>query len=513
MRVRRLAFAIATVLLVQMLPAGAGSKELAAGFHSANMTHIKNIPQQNIEGNTGGGGSDIEFVSLDVTGLPEAADLGVTGVREFALGGSLNKGMQIYDITDPVNTELVSIYDCKIAQGDIQVFTREDGHTYATYTADYDAELSSLCYEDLKAMEISRGPEGLGTFIVDLTNPYAPRTVTFIRLPKGSHNMTVHPSGNFLYNSNNELAAGIGQMEIVDISTITAPKIVNTLDLGTGIDSHDVTFSADGTRAYSAAITHSLIMDTTDPANPTIIGRIIDPTITIHHQAEPVTIDTGTPLGKRDLLVVTDEVGGGSYGSVCPGGAIHVFDITGDLEKSPVKLGVYEAPVVKPAGGGTDATGSALGCTSHVLRFYPEQKIMTIAWYNAGVHVVDISSMYGPSVGATLPLDGGPSTGSVGTGMKELGYYWFSDSDTWSAKTNAFAEDGSFYLYANDIERGLDIFHYDAAEPTASATGKWFSAADYADVVAARGPRPAWQDVKPFCILKALQSPAIKKRR
>ncbi|MPZ68390.1 MAG: hypothetical protein GEU71_02550 [Actinobacteria bacterium] len=512
MRARRLAFAIATVLLVQLLPAGAGSKGIAAEFHSDNMTHVKNIPQQNIEGNTGGGGSDIEFVSLDVTDLPEALDLGVTGVREFALGGSLNKGMQIYDITDPENTELASIYDCKIAQGDIQVFTREDGRTYATYTADYDAVLSSTCYQDIKAMEIAP-KDGMGTFIVDLTNPYAPRTVTFIYLAKGSHNMTVHPSGNFLYNSNNELTEGIGLMEIVDITAITEPKVLEPLDLGTGIDSHDITFNADGTRAYSAAVSHSLVMDTTDPSKPTIIGRIIDPTITIHHQSEPITIDTGTPLGVRDFLVVTDEVGGGSAGSVCPGGAIHIFDITGDLETAPVKLGVYEAPVVKPAGGGTDATGSALGCTSHVLRFYPEQKLMTIAWYNAGVHVVDISTILGPSVGITLPVDGGPTTGSLGVGMKELGYYWFSDSNTWSAKTNKFAEDGSFYLYANDISRGLDIFHYSSAAPTSTATGKSFSPSAYAALVAKRGPRPAWEDVRPYCLLKSSTSPAIKKRR
>ena len=141
--------------------------------------------------------------------------------------------MQIYDITDPENTELVSIYDCKIAQGDIQVFTREDGRTYATYTADYDAVLSSACYQDVKAMEIAP-KDGMGTFIVDLTNPYAPRTVTFIYLAKGSHNMTVHPSGNYLYNSNNELTEGIGIMEIVDITTLTEPKILDPSTSGPG---------------------------------------------------------------------------------------------------------------------------------------------------------------------------------------------------------------------------------------------------------------------------------------
>jgi hypothetical protein len=97
--------------------------------------------------------------------------------------------------------------------------------------------------------------------------------------------------------------------------------------------------------------------------------------------------------------------------------------------------------------------------------------------------------------------------------MKELGYYWFSDSNTWSAKTNKFAEDGSFYLYANDISRGLDIFHYSTAAPTSTATGKSFSPSAYAALVAKRGPRPAWEDVKPYCLLKSSTSPAIKKRK
>ncbi len=501
MRLRSLAVMFAAVIAFQVVPVSAGSAP-AAAFNSQNMTHIKNIPQVNVAGQSGGGGSDIEFTSIDVTDIPEGEKPeGATGVHEFALGGSLTKGMQIYDITDPENTELVSIYDCKLSQGDIQVFQR-DGRTLATYTADYGQVISSECYRDAKGAGYSMG-NNLGTFIVDLSNPYQPETVSFINLSKGSHNMTVHPGGLYLYNSNNELTGGVGAIEIVDISDVTAPKMTKTVTLTTGIDSHDISFNADGTRAYSAAINHSLVFDTTDPANPVVIGRIVDPSITIHHQSEPVTMDT--PLGERDFLVVTDEVGGGSYGSVCPGGAIHVFDITGDLERSPVKVGVFEAPVVKPAGGGTDQTGSALGCTSHVLRFYPEQKIMTIAWYNAGTHVVDISSMIGPSVGATIPTEGGPTTGSVSTGMKELGYYWFPDSNTWSAKTNAFEEDGSFFVYSNDINRGLDIFRFDASAPTAAATGSWYTPAQYKQVKA-QAPKVSWKSALPFCILNAENS-------
>ena len=491
----------AVCTLVLAVPMAAPAEEVAA-FNSANLTHILNLPQVHSNGNEqkGNAGSDIEFVDIDVTNLPEAQERNISGVRSFALGGSLSAGLQIVDVTDPQAPQRASVYDCKIAQGDIQVIPTTDGRTLLTYTADYDAKTSSTCYQEAKALKMRMG-NNLGTFIVDITNPYAPTTVSFVNLSKGSHNETVHPSGKWMYNSNNELTGGIGKMEIVDISDPAAPQALpNAVDLGTGIDSHDITFNAAGTRAYSAAVNHSLIFDTTDPAAPKIIGRILDPTISIHHQAEPVTL-TDPVLGERNFLVVTDEAGGGSYGSTCPGGAIHVYDVTGDLEKTPVKVGVFEAPITKPAGTPAsplgDAQGKAMGCTSHVLRFYPAQQIMTIAWYNAGVHVVDISGLLGVSAGV--------NGSSVGAGMKELGYYYFGDSNTWSAKTNKFSEDGSFYLFANDINRGMDIFRYDAKAPKSTETGVWLTPKQ-AKLRAEQRSLSGKGDVKqllPFCMLRA----------
>jgi hypothetical protein len=482
-------------LLAGLLPTAAPALQLqaaqAALANSANISHVLNLPQQRVEGagnpSTGSQGSDIEFVDLDVTDLP-GAPAGVSGLRQFALAGSLSNGMQIYDITDPQNTELASIYDCRVSQGDIQVFER-DGRTYATYAADYGVQGNSTCYLDARSAGMTMG-NNVGTFIVDLTNPYQPQTVSFINLSKGSHNQTVHPSGLWMYNSNNELTAGIGKVEVVDISDLRAPKQTKVLDLGTGIDSHDITFNAAGTRAYSAAVNHTLIINTTDPGNPSIVSRIID-TNSIHHQADPIEMDS--PLGKRSYLVITDEVGGGSYGSTCPGGAIHIFDITGDLERTPVKVGVFEAPITRPAG---PVSGSAMGCTSHVLRFYPEQKIMTIAWYNAGVHVVDVSSLIGVSAGANGT--------SVGAGMKELGYAYFDNSNTWSAKTNLIEEDGSFYLFANDISRGLDVFRYDATAPAATETGTWHTPAEF-DALRADLTAADVAGALPYCILKGAQ--------
>jgi hypothetical protein len=79
-----------------------------------------------------------------------------------------------------------------------------------------------------------------------------------VEVAQGSHNQTVHPSGNFLYNSNSDLITSLQPaIEIFDISNPAAPKSAGELSLpprpGLGTESHDITFSDDGERAYSAA--------------------------------------------------------------------------------------------------------------------------------------------------------------------------------------------------------------------------------------------------------------------
>jgi hypothetical protein len=102
----------------------------------------------------------------------------------------------------------------------------------------------------------------------------------------------------------------------------------------------------------------------------------VDPSINIAHQSDPVTVDDPI-LGERTFLVITDELAGAAGNAACPGGGLHVYDITGSLETNPVKVGVWNMPEVRPA-------VDNLSCTAHVLRLYPEQGLMTIAWYDAG---------------------------------------------------------------------------------------------------------------------------------
>jgi hypothetical protein len=177
---------------------------------------------------------------------------------------------------------------------------------------------------------------------------------------------------------------------------------------------------------------------------------------------------------ERTFLVISDEIAGAGDNVVCPGGGLHVYDITGPLEQAPVKVGIWNSPGVRLAEGN-------LVCTSHVLRFYPQHELMTIAWYEAGVRVVDISGLMGVSVGAD------ENEGNVGIGMKEIGYAYFDNSNTWSAKAQRIEPDGSFYLYGNDKARGLDVYRFNASAPASANPGTWLLPSE-APVAAASRP-------------------------
>lgn len=406
----------------------------AAGRGTPNVTPVVNLPYELRHGQTTSFGTDLEFVK-------------VAGV-EYALAGSYGNGLQIIDITDPADPRIAAVYDCAVLQGDVQVFALQD-RVLATYTADAPVRAGSRCVDET-------GAAGqLGTFLIDLTQPNDPRSVSFVPIERGSHNMTVHPSGTYLYNSNSDPRTSSTQphLEIIDISAPETPRRLPDFPIpygadpeGSGSQAHDITFNAEGSRGYVAASDQTLILDTTDPTDPVILGRIVDPTIDFAHQADPVTVTRGdgTP---RDLLIVTDEQDGGAPNGNCPGGGLHVYDITGANEAQPRKLGTWFIDDRRAQSQGA--------CTSHVLRIYPEQRLATIAWYLDGVRVLDISGL--------AEVQGSPDTVAYGdgVGLRELGWYALDNVDTWSFKTNRIASDGSFFGYGNDINRGLDVYRFD----------------------------------------------------
>jgi hypothetical protein len=445
----------------------------AAADASENLTHVKNVNYAPANGGTPNYGTDIEFATLNG--------------REYALAGSYANGLQIADITEPQNAEIAAVYDCGVSQGDVQVFRQEDlpGRTFATYTSDTFGDGTSTCYDEAAALgfEVLKadGTGRNGTFIVELTDPLAPKTVSFVEFTQGSHNMTVHPSGNYLYNSNSDLITSIQPaIEVVDISDLAAPNHAGELALptrpGLGTESHDITFNTSGTRAYSAALSQGVIIDTTDPANPSLVTSFLDPTINVWHQSDPVRI------GDREFLIVEDEFAGALGTGQCPNGGVHVYDITGANERNPVKVGYWNIDTV-----GTTSDAPDGRCTAHVFDIHEAEQLMTIAYYNGGVRVVDLSGLEGISLGGVQ---------LAGAGMKEIASFRHPDGDTWAFKTPRIEPGGDFYAYGNDVARGLDVYRYDASAPKSTKQGRWLTPAEARSVL----PRASTAGYQLLCL-------------
>ena len=434
---------------------------------------VKNIPYPELHApSEKNAGTDLEFATLTISGkrakgLRDASPAQKGVQRTFSFAGSYGDGLHVIDVTDPENATRVATWDCGISQGDVQVFKRADlgNRTFVTFTQDdgYDWHTSAQCVKDLQAKGFKpQDAEGSGTYIADVTDPYAPKAVSFVPFPQGSHNQTVHPSGRYLYNSNSDLITSFQPaVEIYDITDLAKPVSKGEIALltfpGLGTESHDIGFSDDGKRAYVAALSHGEILDTTNPAAPTRIGQIFDPAINVWHETEPITITDPTLGEERTFLIAEDEVAGALGTGQCPNGGVHVYDITGDLEKTPVKVGYWN---IDDVGATEDGLGT---CTAHVFQLHRKEQLMTIAYYNGGVRVVDLTGLVGVALG------------SNGVGMKQLGWYRFPDSDTWAVKAPSASRKG-FYLYGNDHRRGFDVYKWTPeASGQAAAGATWLS--------------------------------------
>lgn len=359
-------------------------------------------------------GTDLAFVTKVVRGEQ----------RTYVLASSASDGLHVVDITDPEAPVEVAVVPCSQSQNDVAVVA---GGNIALMTST-SAAGSASC----------RLPERLAGSVafVDISDIEHPALVGGIRLPYGAHTITAHPTLPIAYVASQALARRLNQVEILDFSAGLPSSYIAVPMPPTGSAAHDISFSADGTRAYVAAVTVSYIWDTTDPLAPVTqppIAVIADPTISIHHQAEP------TPDG--DFLLISDEQGGGALNPSCPGGGIHVFDISS--EAAPVKTGVILAELVGPPPG----ADPVFTCTAHVFGFSTDGTWMAAGWYDAGTRVFDLSDLHRGEYGTPRP-----------TIVRETGSIVMPGSTTWTARPHPTVEG---YVVATDLGRGLDIYRYE----------------------------------------------------
>ena len=263
---------IALIALLVLAPAASAQERHE---HSANMRHVKNLPYAVDNGGTPNYGTDIEFATL--------------AGKKYALAGSYKNGLQIVDISNPDDAQIVVVYDCGVTQGDVQVFRQADepGRTFVAYTSDTFGDGTSTCYREAQALGFDvlkeDGTGQNGTFIADVTDPLHPRTVGFVEVAPGLAQPDRAPERQLPL----QLELGpdhvdpAGDRGLRHLRPRARPKSVGELALpprpGLGTESHDITFNDDGTRAYSAALSQGVIIDTRDPAEPAIISQLPRP--------------------------------------------------------------------------------------------------------------------------------------------------------------------------------------------------------------------------------------------
>jgi hypothetical protein len=410
----------AALLLVPQT--GAAGADADAPRHSPNLELVATIP---------GGGTDLEFFSRTLATYKAADGTMVTPLepveRHFSLVGSPGQGPRIVDITAPEQPYVAAVVpNCKINQGDVQV-TR-DGMVAAI------ARQGSGTCRTVTGRTLSNG-----SAIVDLADVYNPQVVGLAPEASGSHNHTIHPSGDYLYISTSNITTDSGtnaEVPIYDIADPANPKLVKTW-VTPGNAPHDIRFSEDGTRAYMAGISQYRIVDTSNPVDPKLISTIVPPGGTIGHDTL-VTRD-------KAFLFLGDEAGGGAP-YPCPGGAIYVYDIRN--EANPVLLGAGEAgggPVIGRNLDEVPGPARVGGCTSHVMELNPDGKSLTLGWYVLGTRTFSFAGLYNPD-GTPKP---GPalSWGSNGVGLVETGYMIPDNASTWAAKQYAKVPG---YIFSND---------------------------------------------------------------
>jgi hypothetical protein len=350
----------------------------------------------------------------------------VDGVTELDMAGdhaflASDQGLTLVNVSDPKAPFVESFADCPGGYGDVDV------NAQATV---------ALLGSDGGVPGCADGNTG-GTAIFDVTDKKNPVYKGFVPVDVGSHTQTL----DFPYLYINNYDPEYRVIEIYDISDLEKPKKISQVEMN-GTAAHDsyVDHRPDGkTLLYSASVASHDVVDVTNPAAPVVLQKVRDNQVTISHQLEPNF--------KRDLLIATDEYGGGATSGACGKsptadptyllggqatgaqglGGVHFYTAAEDgtfALNGADKKGVFNIPLHAP---------ETSGCTAHVFWQAPFENRMTIAWYSQGVRIVDFNDPAQP---------------------KEIGWFIPTGSSAWGAKPH------KGHVYVSDMSRGLDVYEF-----------------------------------------------------
>jgi hypothetical protein len=394
-------------------------------------------------------------------------------------------GVNIYDISDPAKTALLTSLVCPGGQGDVSVYRNllfmsvemPNGRLDCGSQGFPPDPAPPAGHEKERHTPSAQKDRFRGVRIFDISDIRNPRQVAAVQTCRGSHthtlvldpndkdNVYIYVSGTSFVRQPEELPGCSGETPDKDPNTalfridvikvpVSAPeeaKIVSSprvfIDARTGAlnglnnggshdkgadkpadtnQCHDITvYSALGLAA-GACSGNGILLDIKDPVHPERVDAVNDPNYSYWHSA--------TFSNDGSKVVFTDEWGGG-LGARCrptdpnKWGADAIFNLKGD------KLSLaayYKLPA---------AQGDTENCVAHngSLIPVPGRDIEVQAWYQGGISVMDFTDPAHPFEIAYFdrgPID--PKTLVLGG---DWSAYWYNGS-----------------IYASEIARGLDVF-------------------------------------------------------
>jgi hypothetical protein len=408
------------------------------------------------------------------------SDLAFQGKRLF-LGNFY--GVNIYDISNPAKTTLLTSVICPGGQGDVSVYKNLMFMSVEMMNGRVDCGVQGFPPNPPPAAGQPNQPAAAqkdrfrGVRIFDISNIKSPKQVAAVQTCRGSHthtlvidpndknNVYIYVSGTSSVRQDEELPGCSGgkpdanpntalfRIDVIkvpvaspqDAKVVSSPRVfmdsrgvINSLNNGgshtpTGVSKpsdtdqcHDITvYSAIGLAA-GACSGNGILLDIKDPANPKRVDAVNDVNYSYWHSA------SFSNDGKK--VVFTDEWGGG-LGARCRAndpnkwGADAIFN----LKDNKLSFASYYK---MPA-----AQGDSENCVAHngSLVPVPGRDIEVQAWYQGGISVMDFTD-------ADHPV--------------EIAYY---DRGPIDPKTLVLGGDWSAYwyngqIYASEIARGLDVF-------------------------------------------------------
>jgi len=371
------------------------------------------------------------------------SDLAFEGKRAYA-GNYL--GFRVLDISDPEDPTVITDFRCNGAQSDVSVYR---GLLFQSVDA-------PQSHGGCDSTNVTASTPGMfeGIRIFDVSDPGNPVHLDSVPTDCGSHTHTLVPDPEnnrvLVYISSYPLGGaalgpncvraedggGHGFVSIVDVplgnptaATMSKYFLDDDTELATYLGQftfracHDISVFTELGLAAAACLSEAQLWDISDPVNPQFLWRYDNPAV------QPANIDlfhSSTFSWDGSIVVFGDESGGGGAARCTDPndnqGRVWFVDVaTGD------ELGSYKIP-----------RSEAGTCTMHNFNFIPlrERNVLVSSAYTGGTTIVDVDRLLAGASEADA----------------EVGFYKPSGGNAWSS----YWYNG--HIYANDINRGVDIF-------------------------------------------------------